>query len=321
MKKFLRNAVIAVSISLAIIVIMQFFQGDLSNFFKIPKYVFITTFLGYVLMYFIGGLYTKIFLKFLGYEVRFLSAFENYFFGNFFSYITPLYIGGQPFQVYHLSKLGVKSEDATNMVMTRLFETFFVTLVLDIWIFSYAFKNLDFSNLGKGLIIVGFVSQVGLVILILTFMFFPKLFKIAMVPVFKLFKFDLNKLENWLSNLKKSVNNVWKKDFYIILIDTAFWFLMVCLHVVPYYLIFRHFSHFNISFFRLVGVLSLLNSIAYYAPTPGAAGGIEGVYQISLSGIIRPSVISSAIFLWRLFSYYIPICFGLLFIWRVKDWQ
>lgn len=114
---------------------------------------------------------------------------------------------------------------------------------------------------------------------------------------------------------------MWEKNAYIILIDTLFWFSIVCLHAVPYYLMFKHFSNINISFLRLVGILTLVNTVAYFAPTPGAAGGIEGMYQISLKGIIEPSIISRSVFLWRFFSYYIPIFLGLAFIWRIKDWS
>ncbi|EKF49939.1 hypothetical protein H17ap60334_02528 [Thermosipho africanus H17ap60334] len=319
-KKLILNAIIAVVLSLGIIIAIQFFQGDISGLKNIPAYIVIYTLLGYILMYLIGGLSTKIFLKVLGYKVRYIDCFENYFFGNFFSYITPLYVGGQPFQIYHLSKLGVKSEDGTNFISTRLFETFVINIILDIWIFKYAFKNLNFGNVSKFIILIGFIVQVALTVAILIFMFFPQIFRFLIKPISKLFKLDLTKLENWLSNLKESVFNMWNKNAYIVLIDTVFWFVIVCLHAVPFYLMFKHFAHMDISFLRLVGILSLINTVAYFAPTPGAAGGIEGMYQLSLRGIISSSIISRAILLWRLFSYYIPIFLGLVFIWRIKDW-
>lgn len=154
-------------------------------------------------MYIIGGISTKVFLYALGYNVKYFDCFENYFFGNFFSYITPLYVGGKPFQIYHLSKLNVKTEDATNFVSTRLFETFIINIILDIWIFKYAFRNINISGIGKTIIFIGFIIQIIFTVTILLFMFFPNLFKFLTHPLARLLKINISKIEKWLSNLKK----------------------------------------------------------------------------------------------------------------------
>jgi len=74
------------------------------------------------------------------------------------------------------------------------------------------------------------------------------------------------------------------------------------------------------NFFKFLSLLSLVNTVAYYAPTPGASGGIEGMYQLVFSPIVGSEAVGAAILLWRIFSYYIPILIGLIFIWRIRDW-
>ena len=71
-------------------------------------------------------------------------------------------------------------------------------------------------------------------------------------------------------------------------------------------------------FFHLLAVLSLVNTVAYYTPTPGATGGVEGIYHITLSGMVSYNSITVALLIWRVYSYYIPILVGLIMIWRVR---
>ena len=318
MKKFLVSAVIAVSISLGTMALIGFFNGGLDSIKSVPVSIHLITFFGFVLLYVFGGLSTKLFMWFLGYKISFLNSLENFFFGNFFSYITPMYIGGQPFQIHHLSKLGVKSGDATNFVMTRLFESFITTLVLDIAIYRYAMSNLGFGMVGGTLVKLGFVLQFLWTVLILLFLFFPNVFNFLIKPFFKLFMKGKN-LESWLLSLKDSVRTVWKRKPLALVLDTMWWFVNISIHVIPFYTVFKYFNpNFKIGFFHLLAVLSLINTIAYYTPTPGATGGVEGVYHITLSGIVSYDAITISLFIWRVYSYYIPILVGLLLIWRVR---
>ena len=317
-KKIIVNAVIAVAISLGSLAIIQFFGCNLFLLHEIPPYIYLYTSIGFLLLYILGGVSTKLFLHFMGYKIPYLIALENFFFGNFFSYITPLYVGGQPFQVYHLSKFGVKTEDATNFVTTRLFETFVTTLVLDILIIKYAINNLGFLKVGYVLIIIGFVFQFILAFSVFLFMIAPKSMIFLLKPFSKFF--PTQKIEDWLGKLKNSARNVWKKKFYVVVIDQFFWLINISIHAIPYYLVFRWFNTgFHMNFFKFLSLLSLVNTVAYYAPTPGATGGIEGMYQLVFSPLVGGDAVGASILLWRIFSYYIPIFIGLIFIWRVKD--
>jgi len=219
-KKIIVNAIIAVAISLGSLAILQLFGGNLFLLHKIPPYIYLCTAVGFLILYLLGGISTKLFLHFLGYNIPYMNALENFFFGNFFSYITPLYIGGQPFQIYHLSKIGVKSEDATNFVTTRLFETFVTTLVLDISIINYAINNLGFLKVGYVLIKIGFVSQFVLTFSVILFMITPKSVMFLLKPFSKFL--PVQKAENWLEKLRSSVRSIWKKKFYAIIIDAFF---------------------------------------------------------------------------------------------------
>ncbi len=318
-RKTLTWAILSVSISLAVVMLSHLLSGGFDEFQKIPRRIFLLVGLSYVALYLIGGLGEYVFIRLLGYRISYIASLENFFFGNFFSYITPLYIGGQPFQIYHFTRVGVKSEDATNFVMTRLFETFMTTIVLSIAGARYAFGELRLSGISSVLLKVGFTLQTLWTFLILLFLLAPGMFSFILKPLLK----PLGKsLTEWLETLKKSIKSVWKRRPYMIVVDSLFWLINVLIHTVPFYLVFRTLQgDFNMGFFKLTTLLALASTIAYYAPTPGASGGVEGTYQIVFSSIADPAVVASAVFVWRLFSFYAPIAVGLALSWRVKSWM
>ena len=52
-------------------------------------------------------------------RLSFVQAFYNSAVGSFFTNITPMTAGGQPFQIYHLSSIGVPVATSTNVIMSR----------------------------------------------------------------------------------------------------------------------------------------------------------------------------------------------------------
>ncbi|MFP4563759.1 MAG: YbhN family protein, partial [Spirochaetia bacterium] len=57
-----------------------------------------------------------------GVKIPFRRCFFNSVLGTFFNNLTPMAAGGQPFQIYHLKTLGLKSKTATNVILSRFVE-------------------------------------------------------------------------------------------------------------------------------------------------------------------------------------------------------
>ena len=67
-----------------------------------------------------------------------------------------------------------------------------------------------------------------------------------------------------------------------------------------------------LNFFQIFITVLLLNLVVHYIPTPGAAGGLEGIYTMVFSlytGVPRLSFI--AVLVWRIGTYYLQIVLGL----------
>jgi uncharacterized membrane protein YbhN (UPF0104 family) len=57
----------------------------------------------------------------------------------------------------------------------------------------------------------------------------------------------------------------------------------------------------------------LLNLVVYYIPSPGASGGLEGVYTMVFTLYTgQPQLSFIAVTVWRFATYYLQIFFGLI---------
>jgi hypothetical protein len=52
---------------------------------------------------------------------------------------------------------------------------------------------------------------------------------------------------------------------------------------------------------------------ALIMPTPGGAGGIEGMYALFLAPLMPTGMVAPTLLIWRLFAYYFFIAIGLVF--------
>ncbi len=66
-------------------------------------------------------------------RLTFVQAFYNSAVGTFFTNITPMTAGGQPFQIYHLSVVGVPPETSTNVIMSRFVEQAMTSLLISLF--------------------------------------------------------------------------------------------------------------------------------------------------------------------------------------------
>lgn len=73
--------------------------------------------------------------------------------------------------------------------------------------------------------------------------------------------------------------------------------------------------------FPKLGLLYLTaSSVASAAPTPGGVGAVEAALAAALTGVgVPPGTALSAVFLFRLFSYWLPVPFGYLALRRVRE--
>ena len=259
-------------------------------------------------------------------KINFKDALYNTFSYHFFSNITPMTSGGQPYQIYHLTQIGIESTLATNIVMSRFIENL-IFLGASILIFIRRVINiLDTVGVGRYILIVGIVVSLSLSSLLILVFVYPKL-------LYKIFNFFIKiwpkkdktkmyesaaKLENWLENLKTSVHSLWVQKAKIVALDFVLGGVVTFLHSLALYAALVGVTGIKFKILDVFLLFVIMNFVVYYVPTPGSTGGVEAFYGIVLAGFMPTRYISTVVLVWRFSTYYLQIAFEILVLFLTK---
>lgn len=269
---------------------------------------------------------------------------------HFYSGITPFSVGGQPFQVYFLTKCGQKSSDSTGVIIATfavhlIASNIFAIIALFFFpVFIRAVENGDISGLEwMNTTLFTVIVSIGYAMNILTLIFtfamglskgLRNLFVKAMKALGKI-KFlhkvvdkGLVTFEEYCDNTQLAFKEILHHPgasllslLFRILADLAY-------YSVPFFLMLAvgvDFSANPISSYFLVMLgTSFAITAVVFIPTPGASGGADyafaivvasllvgGYASISTNGTFEVSSVVSL--LWRLFTYYLVLFVSFIF--------
>ncbi|HCZ07115.1 MAG: glycosyltransferase 2 family protein [Thermotogota bacterium] len=269
-------------------------------------------------VYIIDALRLMIVTHQLGFKVGFFDAVVNNMVGFFFTSMTPLAMGGQPFQIHHLTRIGIPSEDATNIVVSRFLEFMVTVLSFSLFAFKSVVSSLqDSAAISARLLAAGFgVSVVGFILILFLFLK-PQILVMLLrwasrLPGFSVLKKKdvIEGLDRWIRRMKQSAKFLWQNRLPFMLLDTGLGVLSLCFMFSPLYYSLNIFTGVEgvSSFLRILATALLLNLVVFYLPTPGASGGTEAVYQLVFADMTgNASGTLAAIVLWRFSTFYLQL--------------
>lgn len=317
MKKILLSLFIAFVSSFTVVIFLNFFHRGRAGFLDLlstlPIHIYFMAFLIFTSSYFLEALRIVYLVRHRGYKIGFFSAIYNTVIGYLFSFLTPFAMGGQPFQVFHLSKLGVDSSYATGIMGARMLENSLGGAVIALIMLN---TSLGWILKNGHLVIGGVIISLSVSIAIVISMFKPKILMPLVKIASRIFKKDLvESFNTWRENFELSINYMWKENFYLIILDVLEWFATLVIQIYSLFYILNFLSNVKLNFWLVFGSINAVNALAYFIPTPGASGGIEFTYQYVLSGITMNSGIAlKAVTSWRVVSYYLQILLGIIFL-------
>ena len=259
--------------------------------------------------------------------------------GHYYNSVTPLAVGGQPFEIYHLAKHGVGGGPATALPVATYFLNQFGYGILGIiavcCVSANAFgirelfdNSIVVSTAILSIAIVGVVFTMIMPVLIVLFLMFPRFcaknvhFVMYLGGKLKLIKKPKETTYKVLKNivlntrcLKKIASNpiVFLSTFII-----SFGEAIANSSMAFFVLKFFGFSlGGSVSFVGewalTVLVCVLLNNAVSFIPTPGNAGASElsyyALFQLKLmSGLAFPAMLT-----WRIISYYLYLIVGVTY--------
>ena len=235
--------------------------------------------------------------------------------GKYYDNITPLAIGGQPFQAYYLAQNGVPVGTATAAPIVQLLlgTCGFLTLgVLSMIFFGSSVSTpiRVMAYIGMGInsltpIAIIFLSIFPSATKNICFFFIKLLAKIHLVkdPVK-----TKEKTINTINDYRISMRYMAKSKMVILLgyflsilekfseMSVTFFVMMACFNGVT--------SH---SFLEMTAMTVLIYAAVSFIPTPGTAGASEGGFYL-VFGSFWP------MFIWRIITYYTTLALGLYVI-------
>jgi len=261
------------------------------------------------------------FLKEIKKDYSFISCLKLMMMAMFFNAITPFSSGGQPFEMYLLNKEGIKVSDSANALLqnfiTYQFALIFIgTLAI---IFNQIFGIFPDGNLLKNVVLVGYIINVIVMSLII---FFSRAKKINTKLFSKLFNFIFHfkfiknkeekreKAEKMLDDFYNSTA-IMKNNFKNTLLSFSYNLLsLVCLYLIPLFVFYSMKEYDTIDAIKSLVLSGYTFLIGSFVPIPGATGGLEYGF-IDFFGIFtKGAVLSSAMLVWRLITYYLGMLVG-----------
>lgn len=262
-------------------------------------------------------------LKTLNHDISFASSFKYASVGFFFSGITPSASGGDPAQLYFMSKDNISISHGALSLLVELTSFQFVCCILAI-IGLILNRSVLFGKVGyiRYFIIIGIIINLIFLIFLVVMIFSKKLalklldLVIKILGKFRYKKIDLFK-EKALNQIEEYHNcSLYLKDNKKILLKILLTTIveLILYHSIPY-CIYLSFGLNSFSIIKFITLSAVLYTAVAFLPSPGSMGVSEGGFMILYKVLFPLPLLSSAMIISRTISFYlfIIVC-GLLIL-------
>ncbi len=254
-----------------------------------------------------------------------IASFRIVLFWDFASAITPSTIGGAPVATYVMTKEGISlGKSGAIMLYSMLLDQLLYVAIIPILViagFYYEVIPDDAGSFGSGALMVGYALMMAYAFLLAYgILRNPNVLKrvfdlVTRLPFLKKIRptvmNELDRLVEFSTELNNKPPSFILKAF---LISSLSW---LAKFAVPTIVVLSFLpADWLLSFVRSIG----MTLAGFFMPTPGGSGGVEGLFALFQGPLFaRPEFIGIAIFVWRIFTFYIGIGLGMLVLtWYVN---
>lgn len=329
MWKKLINIVIIIATAIILIMLLFFTSGtdELINLVYNMNYLWIAiAFCCNILYWIFDAAIIFVISKALEEKHRFKNSLTTAMIGQFFNAVTPFASGGQPMQIYSMSKYGMDAGHAASVMVVKSIgyqlTLFLYTLV--VFIFSASFFIQRIPNF-LTLCLFGVLVNLTVIFLYALFIYKEETANKLLDAIFFLLKksrfynkhgsFRV-KLENFKNKLEVGLES-FKEGTIILKGKTNLLFKTIILQIIQFtflfiipYFIYLAVNGDELYFFEILSSQALTNMITSFVPTPGSSGGAEGLGYMFFSIFFNIKIIIPVILMWRIITYYTNIIFG-----------
>ena len=282
------------------------------------KYVIIGTVLMFM-FYFMEAFNVKSILKLFNEKVSLLKSLKFTFIGFFFSSITPAATGGQPIEIYYMTKENIKGANATMALLMQLCGYQLSTILIGV---LCAIIN---PNILKGgliwLFLLGLTINGFVLIIMFICIFSQKLTQkliniiIKILKLFKIKKIDVikSKIEDGLAKYTessifiKSHMNEFIKSVIRVFIQVLFYYS------VPF-CVYKALGLNTYNYFEIFTMQAVLYTTVSSLPLPGSIGVSETVFLQIFGVAFGKKLLGGAMLLSRGITFYFYVILSMIVV-------
>ena len=273
---------------------------------------------------FIDAIVTMIYIRMQYKDFRLIDAVKVAFVGVFFVAITPSNTGGQPMQLFVMSKMKVNIGFGSACMTQKFIVYQYVTMAISIFaiIAKFEFFQDSFTNFwSSAFIVLGFLTQVLVTVLFLIVCYSSKVtvFLLRLIGrLLKKIKF-VKEPEKKIKRLKRELIQFHKanklissdKKRFALIIGLVFVQVLMIMSV-PFFIYLAFDMPKNAAaqglplgnLFDFICIQSFVLFTSNLIPLPGASGGAELAFSMYFGRYFGDKRILPAILLWRFIVYY-----------------
>ena len=324
--KILKNKIVIASIILLVTAIVLYFA--LKDDFNSVVNCFLTMDLKYIFLAFIFFFLFIFFRAFVVYKTvnnknkfSLKESYKHNLIVQFFNGVTPFSTGGQPMEIYMLSKHNITGAESSTIILQNFifYQIALVLFGLLAVTYNFFFHIFPKVSLLRHLVLIGFFINTLVAIGLLFVIFSPvvtKSFIFGIIKVLNKLKLVKNKdkqIKKWNDILDDFHNSAKKLSGRrkLVIYGILFNFLgLVCYYIIPLFILF------SLHNFQDLNVINTLVSSAYvmvmgaFVPIPGGSGGIEYGFSQFFGNFISGAELSTVLLMWRFITYYFGMILG-----------
>ncbi|MBR3504347.1 MAG: flippase-like domain-containing protein [Clostridia bacterium] len=242
-------------------------------------------------------------------------ALKTLLVGRYYDNITPAAVGGQPFQIYYLTKNGYSAAESAAIPLAAFVSMQLAFILMAIGMFIGC-GNLILSDTIHVTAWIGLLFYTFFPVVILLSVIFPKAIAHATEWAFtllhrlKLVKDKdaaVTKARGHIREYSECIRSLLRRPRLCVQILTLSLIYQVAMHLIPYFVLLAFGGELDL-LSCFVTALAINSSISFI-PTPGNAGAAEGSFYLVFSQLTSGSVFWAMLF-WRFFNYYAWIILG-----------
>lgn len=309
---------------------------EMKYILKVGWIFLLAAFFSLFMCYLAKALKLSVLCKSLTGKFHFKTCFETGIIGHYYNCVTPLAVGGQPFEIYHLSKHGVHGGVASSLpIATYILNQFAFVINGILALTLFVGNKLDvpnrmyeyFPETFRVLAIIGLTLCLLLPILIIIFSLLPKFgAKIVHFAMFMGGKLRIIKKpkETEYKTVKNLIHNAQclKKIFTRPIAALSCLLLSFVEQIAALSIAYFSLKTFGyttvdtpplLEWLQIAQLVTILNFAISFIPTPGNSGAADLSFYLLFASSLAAGMGFPAMALWRFLAFYSYIVIGFIF--------